>query len=189
MARPARASDSEILEAFERIRNGQSVALAAKDLHIRPATLRYHFQRLTGNKLRPTRRLPAALRIPEDPAVLAYMAGIIDGEGSICRNGCKGNKYPTFMVTFSNTNRDVVRFFANFGGWTNRRHDASFRKGSIKSCLPQFGWGVSRAVDVYNFLEAITPYLIIKKEKGLEAMDILRARLSSLYPGEYSGVE
>lgn len=185
MARPSRVSDEELFAVFIEIRSGLPVRDAAKKLGIKPATLRYHFTRLTGDALRPTRRRAPGFSVPVDPAVLGYMAGIIDGEGSICTNGCVSRNHP-WHVTFSNTNADVVMFFSQHGGRVYRRHDASFRKGTIKSVKPQYSWSLGRAVDVLAFLEAILPYLVIKHGLALKAIENIKVKLSRISDKERS---
>jgi hypothetical protein len=177
VARPGRVSDSELRESFERLKAGARILDETKRLHIRPSTLHYHYRRLNGGTLRLVRRLAPSLTVPNDQTVLAYMAGIIDGEGTIGRNGSRLRNWP-WHITFSNTEKAMIDFFAAYGGLVSKRHDKSLRGGTIKSVKPQWNWRVCRAVDVLALAVALQPYLIVKRHRADECIRDLSARLA-----------
>jgi hypothetical protein len=89
----------------------------------------------------------------------AYIAGIIDGEGSIVlgrRNtGCKDTVYP--HVSVGNTNEALLSWLrakVGSGYWTAY-------KGGKPGWKPQTHWGVTSA-KAYALLVEIRPYLILK---------------------------
>lgn len=103
--------------------------------------------------------------VPTDVATLAYMAGIIDGEGWVSFVSGTGWK-----LGVANTHRGVCDWVCNhFGGHV---HDRAERGRSIfKSVRPSFQWSLQRAPDVLAVLCAIEPYMIIKRDKALEAIN------------------
>lgn len=93
---------------------------------------------------------------------LAYMAGIIDGEGSFgfSKRGPSGNHRLYFYIQVVMTDRPIVELFSElFGGAINERMLVG-RLGT----KPQYVWQVrgDRAWDAYYQLE---PYLRIKRWK------------------------
>lgn len=98
----------------------------------------------------------------------AYLAGIFDGEGSICVwMNCK--RYDNMNVTVSigmNDRQAIDLFRAAFGGSitiikrANPRHRNSLR------------WSV-KCRKAKPVLERLLPYLLIKKQQALLALDLL----------------
>ena len=104
---------------------------------------------------------------------LAYLAGILDGEGSICitRTKPKGlykhSRY-TLAINITNTNEWLIRWIDfNFKGTINRT-----RLPSRRDC---WRWQVhsSKAVE---FLRLLLPYLKIKKPQAELALMFLARR-------------
>lgn len=103
---------------------------------------------------RPGNRTPAAqsVVVPEGVA-LGYLAGLIDGEGSIGVRA-KGNQF----LSIYNTELAVMEWLtANVGGHVGGSPD---RRGR-ELC---YCWTVQRARDVIAILCAVRPYLIAKAE-------------------------
>lgn len=103
--------------------------------------------------------------------LLAYMAGIIDGEGclTISRQIRKDRKNPSFKtsITVSNTDRRLVDIFhENFGGVIYETKDNRVSKGWANS----FTWHCSIGNSAI-FLKAILPYLIAKKAQALMILE------------------
>lgn len=105
-------------------------------------------------------------RCVTDPTILAYAAGIVDGEGCINSNGIKpeSNKLGSIRVAVSNTDRRVIEWLQeNFGGsiydypQTEKRNYYSWQVFCKKAEL---------------FLRAICPYLIIKQEQAEVAIEL-----------------
>jgi hypothetical protein len=103
---------------------------------------------------------------------LAYMAGIIDGEGSICifETYGKNKRYGTYsrtkaIVTVANTSEDLMRWInTNFGGamWRVKRRRGEDGSGRWKVC---YHWelGHTKASDL---LLMLLPYLVVKKKQA-----------------------
>ncbi len=103
--------------------------------------------------------------IPE--TVLAYTAGIIDGEGwiGICKTYAKGRKtlgkiYPhrMFQISVSNSIESMIDYLhINFGGVKTFGHRPN-RK-------PYYRWTItSRSAE--DFLRMIYPYLVAKRDQA-----------------------
>lgn len=99
---------------------------------------------------------------------LAYLAGIIDGEGTILHQAA-GRSTPIWTVKFNMTDRPLVEWVHSFGGTFNVRPPA---KPGHKE---QYAWAVNRQLDVLTFLEAILPYLRVKRARAEEALADLRS--------------
>jgi len=104
------------------------------------------------------------------PMDLAYIAGLFDGEGSICiakakpRGGRKSPHY-TLAINITNTNMEVLEWTQSlFGGSINRK------EGVNKPC---FSWYCS-ALKAEHFLMSILPFLKIKKGRAKIALGYRR---------------
>jgi len=113
-------------------------------------------------------------------ATKAYLAGIVDGEGTICiirnkhyRAINKSVGYSTRpVVTISNTAYSLLKYLKslNIGGFS---YDIRKRKEEHKQA---FQWALTSHLRVYGFLKEILPYLVIKKEKAVEVMDFIKQK-------------
>jgi hypothetical protein len=90
--------------------------------------------------------------------VPAYVAGIIDGEGSIFLR----ERNPHISV--SNTSRVLMEELACFGGHMQVRE----RSRSIGT-LPSWDWAI-RGEKAAIMLRACLPYLLIKRDKAVVAL-------------------
>lgn len=106
----------------------------------------------------------------------AYLAGIIDGEGSICPirysqkvNG-KTYRYGDIRIAVYNTNADLIKWVSRRFGEGNTQK--SNRAEGHKPC---YQWSVlGRKTHV--IIEAIIPYLVIKREQAKLALDYNQVR-------------
>ena len=101
----------------------------------------------------------------------AYLAGLIDGEGSIyIRPGGRRS----IRVTVANTDIHVMDWLRGIGGSVirNRLHGSLGR-------LVVYSWGVSSWRNSLAVLHAVAPFLIIKKQRALDALALLAEYLSS----------
>jgi hypothetical protein len=106
------------------------------------------------------------LNLPTDSAVIGYLAGIIDGEGNIFAWLRPGRRLQT-IITVINTNEALLNWLKHLGGrlqWRNSDvgHFGKKRVGS---------WVINRRLDVEPLLEAVLPYLIVKKTDAIKALD------------------
>ncbi len=102
---------------------------------------------------------------------LAYVAGIIDGEGSIslCRSFAKRTRgryvYP--IVRIANTDSVLI-------GWIESRFDSgcrSYTSAMNERCKPchHITWAASKAVGI---LKLVYPFLVVKKDRAKIVIDL-----------------
>jgi hypothetical protein len=110
--------------------------------------------------------------MPTDPAMLGYIAGIFDGEGSISilrRKSCSSwNWSHSEMLIVSNTNEELIAWFLrNIGGVidTIRRSNARHKTS--------YSWRINGR-NVERFLVPILPYLVVKKARAEIALEFRR---------------
>jgi len=110
----------------------------------------------------------------------AYIAGIIDGEGTIMiiksnQVGAKRGNYVREhpVVTIANTSYALLDYLNSFeiGGYSTDKRKGG--KGNHKQC---FQWCLASILPVYSFLKAIHPYLIIKKDRAEHVMAWIEER-------------
>lgn len=103
---------------------------------------------------------------------LAYIAGIVDGEGSIgiYRQHCKsGYLSPVLHISVTNTNEWLIRYlYFNFGG--SILH--SKRKGN---CKDMWKWKL-QSQKAAELIDLISPYLKLKKGQADIAASFQRNR-------------
>jgi hypothetical protein len=91
---------------------------------------------------------------------LAYLAGFIDGEGTICIFGYHGRRHSALRVAAYNTNRDVLDWIAlTFGGrvYAVKRRPSNRRQS--------FVWQIS-ARPAVAIIDACMPYFRIKAQQA-----------------------
>jgi hypothetical protein len=90
---------------------------------------------------------------------IAYLAGLIDGDGTISIHSDSGAHKP--MVSIANTNREVLEWCKNLIG----KGSISNKKTYKSHHTPSFNlrWEYDIALDV---AKKCYPYLIIKKERA-----------------------
>jgi hypothetical protein len=102
----------------------------------------------------------------------AYLAGIIDGEGTITivKNNRKRKKgkeyfYSRAVVTIANTSYSLLDYLKSLeiGGF-------SYDRRRVPRYKQVFQWCLASILSVYSFLKAILPYLVIKKSKAEEVI-------------------
>jgi hypothetical protein len=109
----------------------------------------------------------------------AYLAGIIDGEGSIGR----GARRTVWQVHVANTDRALIEWLLLIGGNARVVAPPPPRLGSplrdpkrpYKTC---WTWRIWRGNEVLDLLLAVRPYLRIKAAKADNAIGDLTARIA-----------
>lgn len=99
----------------------------------------------------------------------AYLAGLIDGEGSVFPANVKRISRRTWRLTIANTNRPVLEWClavtgvgAVYGKWRgNPKHS------------PAFAWQC-HSWKAKSVLEQTLPYMKIKRERALECIEELK---------------
>jgi hypothetical protein len=168
---PTTTADEEaaILAAYQR---GESALSIAEDSDRSYPTI---ISVLKRNGIAQRRRLRRpTITVPTDPAVLAYLAGIIDADGSIVLR--RGAERQALKVLVANTSPDLMDWLQEtFGGrvhWADTRPDTGHR---IVGTKPAGQWVVPRVVDSFRLLTAIEPYLVIKRSKAQAGLAWARA--------------
>ena len=98
--------------------------------------------------------------------LLAYVAGIVDGEGCI-RTNLNIKKQPVVRVHVTNTNKllvDTLKFY--FGGYIWAENESY-----IENAKPRYIWEIS-SFAAENFLKLIRPYLLLKAKQADLALEL-----------------
>ena len=110
----------------------------------------------------------------------AYIAGIIDGEGSISivSNNTKGKKglYPSTYIKISvgSSSKDLIDFLVKLlGGCSYKEKNKQNRKRFWR-------WSLS-SNQAANFIQIIVPYLIIKKHQANLAIEFYKVHKYALH--------
>ena len=102
----------------------------------------------------------------------AYIAGLLDGEGCISYyNVSNGNGYRGYStrIKVAMTDANPVYWLKDILGCgfiTVREREAQYRR--------VFEWQTKSRVDIADVLEAVFPYLIVKKEQAKLLLNFLR---------------
>lgn len=107
------------------------------------------------------------LHLPITVAEIAYLAGIFDGEGTVITKRHKGREYG--HVAIANCDEALISWLASLGGGVTV---TTHPRTDTRTC---YSWYVSKSVEVVAFLEALMPYLIIKRERAVILIEKLRS--------------
>jgi hypothetical protein len=108
-------------------------------------------------------------------AQIAYLAGIVDGEGSIyignfSSNPKTGTKHYQTNMEVTNTDENLIKWLLeNFGGRSNKY---TFKQTPANSRRPVFRWIASGEL-LTELCHLLLPYLVIKKRQ-CEIMILMR---------------
>lgn len=112
--------------------------------------------------------------VPENPAVLAYIAGMIDGDGTLTivedRRG-KNITYRTELFIFNNSTI-LMAWLEQFGGKTHWHWRTNYNRDGYNR-QPQAQWMIRDSISVHAWLTALLPYLVIKRDKAMEMIGLL----------------
>jgi hypothetical protein len=153
-------NDEQIKEVMERVKRGETIpALSREYGYAAPSSL-YGLLARHCDYI-PTGEYESTIQVPDNPIELGYLAGIIDGEGSIM---LAEGKY--WHVKVGMTDFEVINWLESLGGKTNHGYPTPPRK-------PTKIWFVARKKDVGTLLKAILPYLKVpsKIEKATLAIE------------------
>lgn len=110
----------------------------------------------------------------------AYIAGIIDGEGSIAIRRDKGSGTSWYYPCLAIVNTDK-----NLMSWLHSKLHFSRthlrKRGKSRQCY----LGILSAYRVYSLLKQLLPFLIVKKERAEHTIGFIEQRLQHTHP--YSG--
>jgi hypothetical protein len=106
----------------------------------------------------------------------AYMAGLMDGEGSFSISITDEGKHFAANIRLYNTNEKLIKWvIENFGGtpsWNKR--NGSNLKDSEKEYKDMCQWFITGRKAMEKFLLAIIPYLIGKREQAELLLEYIR---------------
>lgn len=94
----------------------------------------------------------------------SYIAGFLDGEGSIAKNG-----ETDYRIAIPQTNEEVLQAIKSFYGVGNICK-VTKRKEHWKD---SWTYTVARQVDVLVFLKNVYPYLIVKKRSARKLIPVI----------------
>lgn len=113
--------------------------------------------------------------MPTDPPTLAYLAGLLDGEGTVGINRVKSAKaknpshFPHLMI--ANSYEPVVRWLGEIGGSVDV-HRPSTHKSNWKT---SYRWRL-HGKNAETFVRAVRPYLRIKHEQADVILELAAIR-------------
>ncbi|WP_160676212.1 hypothetical protein [Clostridium sp. C8-1-8] len=112
----------------------------------------------------------------------AYIAGIIDGEGSIMLIRFHNNQYPSPSVSIASTTIELLQ-------WIKLKTEIGVIKGKkvydLEKHKPSYSY-IVKYNDAIKLLELIYPYLIIKSKKQRAYMIITEYKDLTPRNGRYS---
>jgi len=104
----------------------------------------------------------------------SYLAGLFDGEGciSICPRRDKYNDNAfIFCIQITNTNTTLMKWLVEHFGGVYYSQDGKSRKSNWK---PSYRWRVKGRRNEEEFLLGVLPYLVVKREQALLALEFVR---------------
>jgi len=132
---------------------------------------------MMGNAFWKAKDYKNEVHIPKEEWKLGYLAGLLDGEGSIVikRDHIHDKPTPRAQIAVYNTDSRILEWIRKeFGGGTlvspNRRNPNPEHSRSYQLSYSAFK-------EVKTILEAIFPYLLIKKGKANEALNLCNRKL------------
>lgn len=130
--------------------------------HPRPFIAGHHARKSHGRyPNRGTIKFDALLSVPE----AAYLAGILDGEGSIAI------RERSFRVIIANTDTNLIAWLKSLGGIVKENPTPDNRRQVYR-------WAISERRAVENMLRQVLPFMIVKKDRAaavLEMIDLLNS--------------
>ena len=103
---------------------------------------------------------------------LAWLAGIFDGEGCISIGNGKARPNAVMLrVVLRSRDKFVIELVQYIAG--GRLQYRPVQKSWRPNCSDQWEWCLSRKAEVKVLLDELTPYLVLKKDKALEAIEVI----------------
>ena len=115
---------------------------------------------------------------------LAYLAGIVDGEGSISvKSESKKRPYVVYL-SVTNTNYDMIKIFETlFGGKVRKRNWSAHQKSkNAANWKPCYEWCISKR-QAATAVSKLLPYIRIKSKQAVLLLRLHRIRKK--YNGVY----
>lgn len=116
----------------------------------------------------------------------AYIAGLIDGEGTIrVKKDSRRELYYPIVIVVTNSNKDLVDIIhLTIGCGTvrpqlwERPHNVWWSKNPIKQKKVIWRLGIFNKSDIYELLRQVYPYIILKRELAELVMELIEIRNS-----------
>lgn len=83
-----------------------------------------------------------------------YMAGLMDGEGSIMLSRVQSNQNRTPVLSITMTTESIIRWLQDTFGGT-----VSVKKTYKEHHKPAWVWKLTKQADVFHVLDSILPYM------------------------------
>ena len=103
---------------------------------------------------------------------LAYIAGIIDGEGCFSLARQTNRRTMAAHVFVNMTNLDCIHFLHTTTTLGN------FRTRQFENKKAQYEWSIDNRLEIYLLVEAIHPYLIVKREQADTMLEFVGRRIN-----------
>lgn len=112
----------------------------------------------------------------------AYIAGIIDGEGSIMLQKIHSNEYPAPCISIASTTLELLTWIKTIVGKGSIIKKKNYNLDKHKDCYSY----VLRRNDAISLLKEIFPYLIIESKK--KRAELILTKYKALTPrnGRYT---
>jgi hypothetical protein len=168
---PKRVPETRIIEGVRLLNEGWSWVEAARQAGVDKHTLRARAQQ-ADYQIRRGRSIAAPRWERPCETDLAYLAAFLDGEGHITIYGEDRLAVPKrqVVVGITNTHKPTMEWLAAMGGCKPRIKKSEGRLGTV----PCYYWQMTARLDALAFLEAVVPYMRIKRTKALQAIGLLR---------------
>lgn len=112
----------------------------------------------------------------------AYIAGIIDGEGSIMLQKFHNNEYPSPCVSIASTTLELLNWIKSVVGKGIIKRKKNYNSSEHKDCYSY----VLKYNDALSFLQEIYPYLIIDSKKKRAKLILNKYKSVTSRNGRYS---
>jgi len=135
--------------------NPSTILERLKDMNVKIRGGRHHVKKF----------FPKSIRIPNSQEKLAYFGGIIDSEGTVgfILNKRRSQEKVAPRLKVGNTDYKLITWLTSeIGGRVYKN-----KNGRRKPC---YEWFVSGVQNIRPLLEAILPYLVIKRDKAKEVL-------------------
>lgn len=165
-----RITPSAAREAEKLWKRGLSAAAVARRLGIPESTITHYLQKAVGGSV--GRNRIASVHMPQDAVQLAYLAALFDSEGCISGTSRPGH----WQLTITNTSDDLRNWLGRLGGrfYTPKRQPSWKADRDLRKAV--WVWKITADLDVLIFLEALLPFLVIKRDKARAVVAALSSR-------------
>jgi len=100
-------------------------------------------------------------KLPKEKWKYAYLAGLIDGEGSILSKGGWS------VIVVANSSLDVMNWLVdNFGGTVMKERRRNVELGKYHRKVQMYRWYICKSNYILKILKRCFKFLIIKKERA-----------------------